>query len=243
MSEVEVYTDILDVEPACEYDVEAVFGGVSAHDDAIEAEVAEFSAMAASNPMRFKFQGPLDVPDVKTGRFLTSDGITMTYTYEWTYTAALQHHIHSRQKVKEWVRSVLEASNWFARARIRMRYVDDPRQAKTIITYAPKSQVCGGIGCTRTFPANNRKDQILIASERFGPPFFAVLPHEMCHSCLTAVDQYPGVRCHDPNYHGLMGNGTGVMTDNDVTCMKAWLRGEGRICQAATSASNFSESR
>lgn len=233
VSEIEVYTDILDVEPACEYDVDAVFGGVSAHDDPVEAEAAEVSAMAASNPMRFKLQGNLDVPEGR-GRFLTSDGVTITHMYEWTYTAALEHHKHSRQKVKEWVRTVLEASNWFARAGIRMRYVDNPIQAKTIITYARKSEVCGGIGCTRTFPGNSRKDQILIASERIGPPFFAVLPHEMCHSCLTAVDQYGGVRCHDPNYHGLMGNGKGIMTENDVACIRAWLRGEGRICQAAT---------
>jgi len=233
LSEIEVYTDILDVEPACEYDVESVFGGVSAHGDPIEAEETEVRAMAASNPMRFKLQGQLDVPK-KIGRFLTSDGITMTHNYEWTYTAALEHHKHSRQKVKEWVRTVLEASNWFARAGIRMRYADSPLQAKTIITFAPKSDVCGGIGCTRAFPGKGRKDQILISSERFGPPFFAVLPHEMCHSCLTAVDQYGGVRCHDPNYHGLMGNGTGIMTENDVTCIRTWLRGEGRICQAAT---------
>ncbi|HEX2740315.1 MAG TPA: hypothetical protein VHM69_07690 [Rubrobacter sp.] len=89
----------------------------------------------------------------------------MTHKYEWTYTAALDHHKHSRKKVKEWVRSVLEASNWFARAGIRMRYVDNPIQAKTIITYARKSEVCGGIGCTRTFPGNSRKDQIFSIRE------------------------------------------------------------------------------
>lgn len=56
----------------------------------------------------------------------------------------------------------------------------------------------------------------------------------MCHSCLTAVDQHGGVRCRDPNYNGLMGNGKGIMTENDVARIRAWLRGEGRICQAAT---------
>jgi hypothetical protein len=213
----------MDHEHYCVYDEELVLAGAFALSEVAAGEATR----APIAPLTFNRQGPqgrltrID-QDVKT-----SDGPLMRARWVVPWTAGLDNDRHSRSQVRDWVRTVLTSSQGWLRAGIWYRYVDDPGQARIIFRYLLPGKIKGGMGMYQAHDPG--MDFVTIASNRFGRGFSPVVLHEGGHY-LRCNDKYKGVRCHNPNYHGLYGQGTGVLTPNDVACTLDWLASKAKIC-------------
>lgn len=185
--------------------------------------------------MHFNFQGPRFVNKVEWRTQQSSDDKIVHIRYEATWTAHSQQTGHTREEVISWVGHVLNHSLGWARANVNFRLVQMVENALVVVQFAPKSEIKGGIAQTGPVTGPPQKRLIKAATDRFGPPFFALWWHEIAHAVFTAQDMYlldgPG----QPHfgYHGIMGNNDhpGSISDNYLMSVRQWLRGKGVVHQ------------
>jgi len=189
----------------------------------------------------FAIKGPGPLIKTEPVERMTSDGQTVTTSWEYPWFISSAQHRATVPQVRAWLRWVFQHSRSWVRAGVWFPEVPRSGHARVVIRYVPDPFQCGDVPSATGFcdrqMGPNRQTLIRMGRSRLATPenpqgFFKGILHEVAHAAFWAT--HGAGFAYAERKAGIMAMGSPVgiwPTEVDVSSVLAFARGRNLIKQ------------